>query len=138
MLDVAASKIQSAEHDSNNVLDVLQSSLTRTGDGIRSAVENWAGVVSRECNMLFGELTVQQEKHIGEVSRIRFRYISYRSVPNPFAMLQAEKALQTACSLLEIVVTESQSYIQEHVKAAISQMHTLSTHTAENEVRVHL
>ncbi|KAG9088074.1 kinesin motor protein cin8, partial [Ceratobasidium sp. UAMH 11750] len=64
------------------------------------------------CAALLGELAVQQEKHIGE----------------------AEKALQTACGLLEVVITDSQDYVQRNVKTAISRMHELSRQTAESEI----
>ncbi|KAG9087399.1 kinesin motor protein cin8 [Ceratobasidium sp. 370] len=111
-LEKAIGKIHGTEQDSEITLEALQLFIARTRDGVQAAVESWAGTVSRECAALLGELAVQQEKHIGE----------------------AEKALQTACGLLEVVITDSQDYVQQNVKAAISHMHDLSRQTAEDEI----
>ncbi|KAG9121834.1 kinesin motor protein cin8 [Ceratobasidium sp. 392] len=111
-LEKAVGKLQDTEHDSAATAEALELFIVRTRDGVKAAVENWAGTVSRECAALFGELIVQQEKHIGE----------------------AEKALRSACGLLEVVITDSQSYVQQNVQTAVSRMHQLSRQTADNEI----
>ncbi|KAG8737455.1 kinesin motor protein cin8 [Ceratobasidium sp. 414] len=111
-LEKIFAKVHGTEQDSEITLEALQLLIARTRDGVKAAVESWAGTVSRECATLLGELTVQQEKHIGE----------------------AEKALQAACGLLEVVITDSQNYVRQNVKTAVSHMHELSRQTAENEI----
>ncbi|KAJ1311796.1 hypothetical protein OPQ81_010261 [Rhizoctonia solani] len=112
LLDATVTRIQATEQDSETTLGVLRAAVARTSEGIRLSLEQWNTLVSRECSSLFSELAVQQEKHIGD----------------------ADKALHAACGLLEIVVTESQCYIQENVKLGVSKMHQLAKQTSENEV----
>ncbi|QRV90691.1 kinesin motor domain protein [Ceratobasidium sp. AG-Ba] len=111
-IERAFGKTQNAETDSGATLEALQAFVARAKNGVKSAVENWAGVISRECSTLLGELVVQQEKHVGE----------------------AEKALQAACGLLETMIADSQTFVQENVKAAVSRMHDLSQRTADEEI----
>ncbi|KAG8762922.1 kinesin motor protein cin8 [Ceratobasidium sp. 423] len=112
LLDAAVIKIQATEQDSETALSSLRVAIARTSEGVRSSLEQWNTFASRECSSLFNELAVQQEKHIGD----------------------ADKALQAACGLLETVVTESQSYIEENVKIGVSRMHQLAKETSENEI----
>lgn len=111
-LDTTITNIQGTELESGTALDTLQSAIARTNEGIKSTLEQWSAVVSRDCAALFGELAVQQEKHIGE----------------------ADKALRMACGLLETVVTESHSYIQENVKTGVARMHDLAKQASDHEV----
>ncbi|CAE6480827.1 unnamed protein product [Rhizoctonia solani] len=112
LLDAAVVRIQATEQDSETALGSLRAAITRTSEGVRSSLEQWNTFATRESSSLFNELAVQQEKHIGD----------------------ADEALRAACGLLETVVTESQSYIQENIKLGVSRMHQLAKETSENEV----
>lgn len=67
-LDAVVLRLQGTERDSEAALDTLRSAITRTSEGIKTVLEQWAAIMSRECSALFEELAVQQEKHVGEVS----------------------------------------------------------------------
>jgi iron uptake system EfeUOB component EfeO/EfeM len=144
-LDTAVTKIQDAEQDSGVALEALRLTVARTADGVKAAVESWSGVVSRECATLLGELVVQQENHIGEVSlssviilypspHVSHNRLSGDTESNSPTLGQAEKALQAACGLLEAVIADSQNYVQQNVNTAVSRMHELSRETADREV----
>ncbi|QRW18820.1 kinesin motor domain protein [Rhizoctonia solani] len=120
LLDTTVARLQATEKESGGAMDALRAVIVRTSEGIKSSLEQWNTSVSRECLSLFSELAVQQEKHVGDVLRLRGQNESLVS------LLEAERvrsdrmrdeAIARVTALITGFTAESQKGLYEAVAA---------------------